>query len=257
MKLIDTHCHIYSEEFESDYVQAIERALALGVDKIFMPNVDSRSIDRMLMIEAQFPNNCFAMMGLHPCSVKDDFENELAIAESWLAKRKFVAIGEMGTDLYWDKTHFEQQKEAFRIQVGWAKKYDLPIVIHCRDSFEETMQLLEPLADNKLTGVFHCFTGSVQDALRVKALGFHIGIGGVSTFKNGGLDKVIPEIGLDKLVLETDSPYLAPVPFRGKRNEPSYTKMVAQRVADLLAIPIEKVAEATTQNALELYKMRL
>lgn len=256
MILIDTHCHIYSSEFESDYMQVIERAIASGIKKIFMPNVDSESIERMLMIEQLFPEVCYAMMGLHPCSVKGNFEKELAIAESWLGKRNFVAIGEMGTDLFWDKTHFEQQQEAFKIQVAWAKQYDLPIVIHCRDSFEETMQLLEPLADAKLTGVFHCFTGSAEDAKRVKDLGFYIGIGGVATFKNGGLDKVIPEIGLDKLVLETDSPYLAPVPFRGKRNEPSYTQIVAQRVADLLSVPIEEVAEKTSHSALELYKMK-
>ena len=172
---------------------------------------------------------CFPMMGLHPCSVKKDFERELYIVEDWLSKRRFSAVGEIGTDLYWDKTFFEQQKEAFMIQVSWAKKYGLPIVIHCRESIDETIELVEQMQDGNLRGIFHCFSGTAEQAKRITKLGFYLGIGGVVTFKNGGLDKVIPEIDLEHMVLETDSPYLAPVPHRGKRNEPCYIPLVAKQ----------------------------
>ena len=252
---IDTHAHIYAQQFEKDQDDTIQRAFDQGVNKIYMPNIDHTSIDAMLEVEAKYPDNCFAMMGLHPCSVKQDFEKELYKVEDWLNKRSFAAVGEIGTDLYWDKTFYEQQAEAFRIQVEWAKKYQRPIVIHCRDSFQETIDLLTPLMDDKLTGVFHCFTGNVADAQQVVELGFYLGIGGVSTFKNGGLDKVLSEVSLEHLVLETDCPYLAPVPHRGKRNEPAYTELVAARVAELKQLELAEVDKITTENARSLFNL--
>ncbi|MBY0432597.1 MAG: TatD family hydrolase [Cyclobacteriaceae bacterium] len=245
----DTHAHIYSDEFSPDRHDTLVRAHEKGVSKIFMPNVDHTSIDAMLEVEASNPGSCFAIMGLHPCSVKKDFEKELYRVEQWLSKRAFAAIGEMGTDLYWDKTFWEQQKEAFVIQINWAKKYNRPVVIHCRESIDETIALLQPLASKSLTGIFHCFTGNSAQAKLIIDMGFYLGIGGVATFKNGGLDKVLPEISLDHLVLETDSPYLAPVPHRGKRNEPSYIPLVADRVSSIKAVLVEEVQRVTTTNA--------
>jgi len=251
---IDTHAHIYSEEFKTDREEMLSRIEQSNVGKVYMPNVDHTSIDAMMEIEQKDPHRFIPMMGLHPCSVKADFEKELAIVEDWLAKRKFAAVGEMGTDLFWDKTHWEQQKEAFTIQVQWAKQYQLPIVIHCRESMDQTIELLEPLLDGQLTGVFHCFTGSVEQAKRITSLGFYLGLGGVATFKNGGLDKVIPELDLQRIVLETDSPYLAPAPHRGKRNEPFYIPVIAQRIADLRQMPLSSIQQITTDNALRLFK---
>jgi TatD DNase family protein len=254
---IDTHAHVYSAEFKSDRDDLLARIAAANIGKVYMPNVDHTSIEGMLEIEESDPDRYISMMGLHPCSVKEDFEKELAIVENWLSKRRFAAVGEMGTDLFWDKTFWEQQKEAFKIQVEWAKKYQLPIVIHCRESMNETIELLEPLLDGKLTGVFHCFTGSLEQAQRIIGMGFYLGLGGVTTFKNGGLDKVIPHLGLDQVVLETDSPYLAPVPNRGKRNEPAYIPIIAQRVADLKQMPLSQIQSITTENALRLFKSSL
>ncbi|WP_299460419.1 TatD family hydrolase [uncultured Microscilla sp.] len=250
---IDTHAHIYAQQFEKDQEDTLQRAFEQGVNKIYLPNIDHTSIDGMLEVEAKYPDNCFAMMGLHPCSVKQDFEKELYLVEDWLNKRFFAAVGEIGTDLYWDKNFYEQQAEAFEIQVGWAKKHQRPIVIHCRESFQETIDLLKPLMDDKLTGVFHCFTGSVADAQQVIELGFYLGIGGVATFKNGGLDKVLPEVSLEHLVLETDCPYLAPVPHRGKRNESAYVPLIAQKLAEIKGITVEEVAQNTTKNAEKLF----
>ena len=254
VKLTDTHAHIYTEEFDVDRVDMFRRCEDLGVDKIFMPNVDHASIDRMMEVELKHPKRCFSMMGLHPCSVKKDFERELYIVEQWLTKRKFSAIGEMGTDLHWDKTFWSQQQEAFNIQVNWAKQYNLPIVIHSRDSIDETIELLEAQLDGKLTGIFHCFSGNLEQAKKIIAMGFYLGIGGVATFKNGGLDKVLPEIDIKHLVLETDSPYLAPVPHRGKRNESSYIPLVADRIVELKKVTIEELTETTTNNALGIFK---
>lgn len=250
---IDTHAHIYHADFAIDRVDMLQRCDEQGIKKIFMPNVDHTSIDSMLELESRSSGKCFPMMGLHPCSVKKDFERELYIVEEWLSKRKFSAIGEIGTDLYWDKTFFEQQKEAFVVQVNWSKKYGLPIVIHCRESIEETIELVERLQEGNLSGVFHCFSGSTEQATRIANLGFYLGIGGVITFKNGGLDKVIPEIDLEHMVLETDSPYLAPVPHRGKRNEPSYIPFVAKRIAELKNRSLDDVQDITTKNALTLF----
>lgn len=252
-KLVDTHAHIYSEEFSKDLQEVISRSVAKGIDKIYMPNIDASSIDAMLAVEAKYPGICIPMMGLHPCYVTKDFEKELAVIEGWLQKRTFAAVGEIGTDLYWDKTTLPWQTEAFEIQLQWAKQYQLPVVIHCRESLKETIELVRKHQDGKLKGIFHCFSGNVGDAQEVIALGFMLGIGGVATFKNGGLDKVLPEIGLEHIVLETDSPYLAPVPYRGKRNETTYLEIVAQKVADLKQISLEEVARLTTINAAKVF----
>ena len=251
--MIDTHAHIYSNKFNTDRAEMLQKTFELGVHKIFMPNIDRESIDGMLALEKAYPNQCYAMMGLHPCSVKENFEEELAIVEEWLAKREFVAVGEMGLDLYWDTTFFEQQKEAFRIQAGWAKQYHKPLVIHTRNSMTETIELLKELKDDNLFGIVHCFGGTLEEAQEIIDLGFLLGIGGVATFKNGGLDKVLPHVSLDHLVLETDSPYLAPKPYRGKRNEPSYIPIIAQRIAELQDVSVEKVAEVTDYNALKVF----
>jgi len=250
---IDTHAHIYADQFDVDRSDILHRAEEKGVSKIFMPNIDHTSIDGMLELENKYPTVCFPMMGLHPCSVTKDFEKELYTVETWLAKRKFAAVGEMGTDLYWDKTFWNQQVEAFKIQVGWAKKYRLPIVVHCRESMDQTIALVETLQDGTLTGVFHCFTGTQEQAEKLVKLGFYLGIGGVATFKKGGMENVIPHIPLDRIVLETDSPYLTPAPHRGKRNEPSYIPLIAERVAEIKNIKLEELKLATTQNALKLF----
>ncbi len=249
----DTHAHIYTEEFRSDRDAMLARAANAGVTKIFMPNIDQTSIDSLLETEMRNPDTCFAMIGLHPCSVKKDFEGELYIMEQWLGKRKFAGIGETGTDLYWDKSFWEQQKEAFIIQVKLAKLHALPLIIHCRESMDQTLELLEPFADETLKGIFHCFSGHVDQAKKIASLGFYMGIGGVATFRNGGLDKVLPGIPLDKIVLETDSPYLAPVPHRGKRNEPSYLPLIAEKVADLMKVTTEELQVVSTENATRIF----
>lgn len=255
MKLIDSHAHIYSEEFNQDRAVAIEGAAAAGVARIYMPNIDHTSIDALLEAEAKYPQQCIPMMGLHPTSVTKDFERELYLVEEWLDKRPFAAIGECGIDLYWDKSFLKEQQEALKVQLALAKKYRLPIVLHTRDSFEETYELVAAAQDGSLRGIFHCFSGSVEQAGKVKELGFLMGIGGVSTFKNGGMDKVLPSLHLADLVLETDCPYLAPVPHRGKRNQPAYLPLVAERVAVLMNKPVEEVAEQTTATALNLFKL--
>lgn len=250
---VDTHAHLYAKEFDSDRHDMLQRCAEQDVKRIFMPNVDHTTIDAMLEVESRF-EGCYPMMGLHPCSVKKDFERELYVVEDWLTKRKFAAVGEMGTDLYWDKTFWDEQCEAFKIQAGWARKYDLPMVIHCRESIDQTIELIEQLQDGKLTGIFHCFTGTVEQAKKVIALNFYLGIGGVATFKKGGLDTVLPDVPLERIVLETDSPYLAPVPHRGKRNEPAYIPIVAQRVADLKQISLDELQDKTYENAGKVFK---
>lgn len=255
MYLIDSHAHIYSDKFENDFSGMLDNCRREGIQKICMPNIDHTSIEQMLAIESEYPEMCFPMMGIHPSSVKGDFQKELAVVEGWLSKREFIAVGEIGLDLYWDKTFIHQQKEAFRVQIDWAKKYEVPIVIHCRDAFEETISIVEERIDDSLKGVFHCFTGTLEEAQRIIDLGFYLGIGGVATFKNGGLDKVIPHLELDHLLLETDSPYLSPAPYRGKRNEPAYLKIIAHKVAELMDRPIEEVASITSRNTATLFKL--
>jgi TatD DNase family protein len=251
---IDTHAHIYSKEFENDRTDMLQRCSENDVKKIYMPNVDHTTIDGMLELESR-SDNCFAMMGLHPCSVNRDFQRELYLVEDWLSKRKFAAVGEIGTDLHWDKTFWNEQKEAFTIQVNWAKKLGLPVVIHCRESLDETIALVEHLQDGKLTGIFHCFTGSVEQAKKIAKLDFLLGIGGVSTFKKGGLDTVLPEIAVENIVLETDSPYLSPVPHRGKRNEPAYIPVIAQKIAEIKKISLDELQKQTTENATKIFKL--
>ena len=253
MQLIETHAHLYSEQFRPDQAEALHRALAAGVASILMPNVDHASIAPMLELELAYPGTCHAMMGLHPCSVGPTFEKDLREVADWLARRPFVAVGECGLDLYWDQTFFEQQKEALRVQLALAKQHRLPIVLHTRAAFEPAADLVAEAQDGTLRGVFHCFSDGLAEAGRVIGLGFKLGIGGVATFKNGGLDAVLPHIGLEHLVLETDCPYLAPVPYRGKRNEPAYLPLVLRRVAELTGHTPEEVAEATTRNARELF----
>lgn len=251
--MIDSHAHIYAAEFDGDRSQAIERASEYGVQRIYMPNVDHVSIDLMLETEARHPEICKPMMGLHPCYVKKGFERDLYLVEDWLKKRSFAAVGEIGIDLYWDTQFRALQEEAFKIQVKLAHQFNLPVVIHCRNSFRETMDLLKEVKSEGQTGIFHCFSGTVEDAREVVDAGFFLGIGGVVTFKNGGLDKVLPEIALDYMMLETDSPYLAPVPHRGKRNEPAYLNLVAEKIAHLKNKSVEEVKEITTGNALKLF----
>lgn len=246
---------MYAPEFAPDRAAAIWNAQEAGVGQILMPNVDHTSVDSLLQTEADYPGVCLPMMGLHPCSVKKDFQKELYLVEDWLSKRAFTAIGETGIDLYWDKTFLGQQKEALTIHLAWAKKYKLPIVLHTRDSFEETYELVATAQDGSLTGVFHCFSGTAEQAKRVVELKFYLGIGGVSTFKNGGLATILPEINLDDLLLETDCPYLAPVPHRGKRNEPAYLPLIAQRVADIKKTAVAEVANITTRNTRSLFKL--
>lgn len=253
---IDTHTHLYSDRFESDRDEMIRRTIAAGVEQLLLPNIDVASIGPMKTLAEAWPNNIHMMMGLHPCHVDAAFEAELKIIETELFSGNYIAVGEFGIDLYWEKAYLEQQKEAFRIQVGWAKELELPIVLHVRDAFDEVFELLDELNDERLKGVFHCFTGGVEEARRVDAYGgFYFGIGGVLTYKRSGLDQVLTEIPKEKLLLETDSPYLAPVPFRGKRNESSYLPHIAERMSEVLEMTTREVAEQTTANARRLFKL--
>lgn len=254
MVLTDTHTHLYSTEFESQNIQLIETAIQKGISRFFMPNVDSKSVAGMLDMERQFPENCFAMMGLHPCSVNETVEEELKMVEDWFKKRKFVAVGEIGIDLYWDKTFLKQQQDAFRKQIQLAKEYNLSFVIHSRNSFDEVIEIISEFKSENIKAIFHCFSGTIEQAEKVIESGnFKLGIGGVVTFKNSGLDKVVEAIDLKHLVLETDAPYLAPVPYRGKRNDPEYLLLIAKKIAEIKNISIEEVAEITTKNSKEIF----
>ena len=255
MKFIDTHSHLYSEQFDNDRITAINEAIALGIDTILLPNISSKYTNNLLKLCNQFPENCFPMMGLHPCDVSEEnFDSEMQHVEIELATNKYIAVGEIGLDLYWDKTKIEVQKRAFIHQIKLAKKYQIPIAIHVREAFDEAIEIVESLNDNTLRGVFHCFTGSIVEAKRVIDLkDFYLGIGGVVTFKNSGLDQTIKEISLKNLILETDSPYLAPVPFRGKRNESKYLTKIAEKIAEIKNMTIKEIAEITTANAKKLF----
>ena len=247
--IIDTHCHLYSEEFTADIDAVIERAVAKGVQKFYLPGIDSASIDAMLHLESKYPKQCIAMMGLHPCYVKENYQEELSLVQDWLNKRRFGAIGEIGLDYYWDKTFAAQQMEAFELQMQWALDKKLPIVIHTRNAMKETIEAVKPFAAKGLKGIFHCFSGSHAEALEITAMGFYLGIGGVLTYKNAGVAQAIADIGIEWLVLETDAPYLTPVPFRGKRNESSYLPYIIEKLAELKQMTIQAVAEQTTANA--------
>lgn len=250
MIFTDTHTHLYSAEFDPDREHLIQKAIDAGIGRLFMPNISKESIAGMLDVEKRFPDNCYPMMGLHPCSVAGDMAEQLQTVEEWLEKRPFTGIGEIGIDLYWDKTFFKQQQDAFRHQIQLAKKYALPYVIHCRNAFEETMEIVNEFKNEHIKAIFHCFSGNIPQAEQVIAAGdFKLGIGGVVTFKNSGLDKVVEAIDLRHLVLETDAPYLAPAPYRGKRNEPDYLLLVAKKIAEIKNIPLEEVAAVTTENS--------
>ncbi len=251
--LTDTHTHIYYHFNTPTLTQQIERCKTNNITRLFLPNVDSESINSVLETVSAFPDICFPMMGLHPCSVKDNYKEELARIKQAIENNKIYAIGEIGIDLYWDKSTLVWQQEAFITQIQWSKELGLPINIHCREAFDEVFEILEELNDDKLFGIFHCFTGNLEQAERAINLGFKLGIGGVVTFKKAGLDKVVEQVDLKDIVLETDSPYLAPSPFRGKENESSYLHYIAEKVADLHQISIEKVAEITTLNSKKVF----
>ena len=252
--MIDTHTHLYSEEFDEDRAEMIQRALNKGVTEFYLPAIDSESHEKMLQLEAEYPQQIFAMMGLHPCYVKPEtWEKELEIVENYLNKRTFPAIGEIGIDLYWDKTTLDIQIKAFEKQIDWAIEKDLPIVIHTRESFEETFEVLERKKHPKLRGIFHCFSGTLEQAKHAIDLGFVLGIGGVVTFKNGKIDQFLHEIPLNKIVLETDAPYWAPVPFRGKRNESAYIELVAQKLVDIYKNDFSEIVHITTENAKKIF----
>lgn len=253
MNFIDTHTHLYLNEFTSDIEEVILRAKNEGVEKFYLPAIDSTETKNLLLLEKKYPRECFAMMGLHPCSVKKNYNEELALVYEWLQKRKFAAIGEIGLDFYWDKTFSDQQYESFHQQIEWALEFDLPINIHSRNAMQESIDVVKQYSDKGLKGIFHCFSGSHNEALQIIETKFYLGIGGVVTYKNRGVAEAIKDIDLKHLVLETDAPYLTPVPFRGKRNESSYLKYVAQKIAEVKNISIEEVAEITTTNALNLF----
>lgn len=251
--MIDTHTHIYLKQFDDDREAMIERAKQAGVEAFYLPNIDRESVASLKNLAEQAPN-IYPMMGLHPSHVKEDYQEQLAVVFQELAgSTQYYAVGEIGIDLYWDKTFIEEQKKAFGIQIEKAKELGLPIVIHCRDAFDETFEVLEAFADDRLYGIFHCFTGNLEQAQRAIGLNLKLGIGGVVTFKNGGLDKVVEKIGLENLVLETDAPYLAPAPYRGKRNEPAHLVHICRRIAELQACTPEEVDRITTDNARQIF----
>ena len=254
MIFTDTHTHLYLNAFDDDRANVVKKAVEQDVKYMLLPNIDSSSIDPMFELCKAFPENCFPMMGLHPTSVKENYKEELEIISGWFEKQNFIAVGEIGIDLYWDQSFQKQQEEAFRFQIDLALKNEIPIVIHSRDSFDEIFNVLEDYRGSGLKGVFHCFTGSLEQANKAIDLGFYLGIGGVLTFKNSGLDKVIAEIDLKHILLETDSPFLAPTPFRGKRNESAYINLVANRLSQIKNIDREEIAKITTQNAIDLFK---
>ncbi len=254
MTFTDTHAHVYASQFDEDREQAIKTSLDQGISRIFLPNIDRDSVRGMMDLVDQYPSNCFPMIGLHPCSVKENWQEELHYYESLLNDHTFYAIGEIGIDLYWNKTLLNEQQEAFIYQIKLAKKHKLPIVIHARDSFDEIFEIIDQYNDDALTGIFHCFTGTLNQANKIiDYKGFKMGVGGVLTFKNSGLDKVVKDIDIKHLVLETDAPYLAPHPYRGKRNEPSYLKVIAHKLAEVKNISINEIAEITTDNSKSIF----
>ena len=256
MNFTDTHTHLFLEQFADDIDDVIVRAQQAGAQQFFLPNIDKSTTEAMLKLVNKYPNCCFPMMGLHPSSVSGTFESELEEVERWHTKEKFYAVGETGIDLHWDDTYINQQKEAFRIQIELAKKLTLPIVIHVRESFQEVFEIIDELNDDHLTGIFHCFSGSAEQAQKIiDYTGFKLGIGGVLTYKNSGLDEVLKQIDLQHMVLETDSPYLTPVPHRGERNESAYVVQVAEKLAEVKGLALEDVAELTTANAQEVFKL--
>ncbi len=253
MQYIDTHTHLYLDEFEADRRQTVENALAAGVRRLMLPNIDSTSVSPMLALCDEFPLNCFPMIGLHPTSVKENYMDELAAMECWLQDRKFYGIGECGIDLYWDKTFVQEQEYVFRHHIDLARAYNLPLIVHIRESFNEVIRILKDVNKPELRGIFHCFSGSIEQANQAIGFGFSLGLGGVVTFKNNKMQETLKHIDLKHLVLETDAPFLAPMPYRGKRNEPVYIPLIAQKVAEIKGISLREVSEATTTNALRMF----
>jgi len=249
MIFTDTHTHLYSEQFDEDRVECIQKAIEEGVSRLFIPAIDSTYTEKMIELENLFPDNVFPMIGLHPTHVNERFKDELNHIEQQLNKRKYYAIGEIGIDLFWDKTFLKEQQFAFQTQIQWAKKYHLPIVIHCRDSFLEIFEILEAEKSEDLRGIFHCFTGNYEQAQKAINYNMLLGIGGVVTFKNGKIDQFLHKISIENIVLETDAPYLAPVPHRGKRNESVYIKLVAQKLSEIYQTDLETIAKITTENS--------
>lgn len=253
MQLIDTHCHLYLSEFKNDLNEVIQKAAENNVSKFFMPAIDSTVINDLLATEKIYPDKCFAMMGLHPCSVGENYKQELAFVEKWLQQRSFIAIGEIGLDFYWNTTFSNEQYEVFETQLQWALQKNRPVVIHTRNAMQRTIDVIKPFSDRGLRGVFHCFGDSLQMAKQIIDMHFYLGIGGVLTYRNSGLAEVIKQLDLQHIVLETDAPYLAPVPYRGKRNESSYIKLIAERLANIKDVTLEEVAAITTANAEKIF----
>jgi TatD DNase family protein len=251
--LIDTHAHLYGPEFISDIENVIQRARGAGIEKIFLPAIDSNSLPEMLALENKYNDICIAMIGVHPCYVKDNYKDELDIVQDYLCKRKFAAVGEVGLDFYWDKTFANEQYEAFRIQIEWAIQYQLPIIIHTRNAMQETINIIKEYASKGIQGIFHCFSGTYANANEIIDAGFYLGIGGVLTYKNSGLAEVVAQIDLKHIVLETDAPYLAPLPYRGKRNESSYLKYIVEKLALIKNMTIKEVEMITTANAMKVF----
>ena len=255
MKLIDNHTHLYVEAFDEDRDQVIEKAIAVGVERFYLPAIDSTYTARMLDLEKKYPDHIRLMMGLHPTHVKENYKEELLHVEQFLAKRNFAAVGEIGIDLYWDKSFLKQQQEAFDAQISWAKEKELPIVIHCRDAFDEVFEVLEGHKGEDLSGIFHCFTGTKEQAEKAIGLNLKLGIGGVLTFKNGKIDQFLDQISIDHIVLETDAPYLAPAPFRGKRNQSEYLIYILRKLSEVHQRTEKELASLTSQNALAVFKL--
>lgn len=255
MEFTDTHIHLYAEEFTHDRTALVKEALAQGVNKLLMPNIDSSTVLDMLALQKQFPDVCYPMMGLHPCYVKENYQQELAKVRKELEKGTYYAVGEIGLDRYWDLTFYEQQVDALTQQLKWAHELNLPVALHTREANEECIALIEKLNLPGLKGIFHCFSGTLEQAQRMIELGFYLGIGGVLTFKKSGLDEIVSQLSLDNLVLETDGPYLAPTPHRGKRNEPAYLKLVAEKMAEIKRCTVEEVAATTSRNAQQLFQL--
>jgi len=253
--ITDTHTHLYSEQFDEDRKDMIQRAKDAGVSRFFIPAIDSSYTERMFDLEKNYPKDVFLMMGLHPTSVKENYKEELAHVKEWIDKRNFYAIGEIGIDLYWDKTFLQQQQEVFRTQIQWAKEKNIPIIIHCRDAFDEIFEVLENEKGDDLFGIFHCFTGTLEQAKKAISYNMKLGIGGVSTFKNGKIDKFLNEIDIKHIVLETDSPYLAPTPYRGKRNESAYIANVVDKLVDIYELTFDEISKITTQNSKEIFSV--
>jgi TatD DNase family protein len=253
MVFTDTHCHLYSDEYTGEIDEIMERAMQEKVNRFYLPAIDSHTHNNMILLQDKYPGICNSMMGLHPCSVKENYLHELQIVEEWLSKRKFAAIGEIGLDFYWDKTFIQEQYNAFRRQIELSLQYQLPIVIHTRNAMQETIAVVKEYVSKGVRGIFHCFSGNYEEAMTIIDMGFYLGIGGVLTYKNSGLEAIIAKIDIQHLVLETDAPYLSPVPFRGKRNESSYLKYIAQKLADIKGITIETVGATTTANAEKIF----